>query len=609
MPQGWSMSSITIPKRKDVSQEQTWKLDDLFIDFNHWEKSFQELPDVDNLNKLLEENYKNKLGESPSKVYDCLVFRDELSRKMENLYVYANLRAAEDVSSKEVNEYVGRIDIKMSDIYSLLAFIDPEILTISNITSWILVEPLSAYRYKLEEILRFKNHILSEKEEAILSQISVALRVFDDIHSKWNNADLKFLPAKDSEGNEHIVSNSRLSLNMQSYDRILRENTFNSFYTEISKWRNTITSNYYGNMISGSTFAKIKKFNSFIESRLFDDDIPLTLYENLISTVRKNLDALHHSMGVRKRILDIDNVAPYDRYVSLFKSKTPPKFSWEEGRDLVLAAIEPLGEEYVSIARKGLTTDRWIDRAENEGKRSGAFSWGTYDSRPYMLQTWNNTIGDVYTLAHELGHSMHSYYSHKYQPYHYGSYTIFVAEVASTLNEALLTSYILEKYSGTSLAKSVLSESIGNFEGTVLRQTLFAAFEKEAASIVDSGEVFTPDRMDEIYFNLVKDWYGENSAYPEFIKHEWMRIPHFYSPFYVYKYATSFCASLSLSQSLKREPEKTREKIFSFLKAGGSIPSLNILKMAGVDLLDPTAIDNEFLDYRQNVKQAEEMFL
>jgi oligoendopeptidase F len=603
------MSSNTIPKRKDVSEEETWKLDDLFKDFNEWEKSFQELPDAQTLNKLLEEKFKNKLGESPSKLYECLTYRDELSRKLDNLYVYANLRAAEDVSNKEANEFTGRIDFKSSEIYSQLAFIEPEILTIPNITSWITTEPLNGYRFKLEETLRFKNHILSEKEEAILSQMGVALRVFDDIHSKWNNADLKFNPVLDSEGKEHIVSNSRLSLNMQSHDRVLRENTFNSFYTEISKWRNTITSNYYGNMISGSTYAKIKKYISFIESRLFDDDIPLSLYENLIAAIRNNLDSLHYSMGLRKKILKIDKVAPYDRYVSLFKSETLPKFSWEEGRDLVLSAIAPLGEEYVSIARKGLTTDRWIDRAENEGKRSGAFSWGTYDSRPYMLQTWNNTIGDVYTLAHELGHSMHSYYSHKFQPYHYGSYTIFVAEVASTLNEALLTDYILEKYANTDLAKSVLSEAIGNFEGTVLRQTLFASFEKEAASIVDSGEVFTPDRMDEIYFNLVKDWYGEHSAYPEFIKHEWMRIPHFYSPFYVYKYATSYCASLSLSQSLKKNPESTREKIFSFLKSGGSKPSLEILKLAGVDLLEPTAINNAFLDYRQNVKKGEELFL
>lgn len=603
------MSSNTIPKRKDVSEEETWKLDDLFKDFNEWEKSFQELPDAQTLNKLLEERFKNKLGESPSKLYECLTYRDELSRKLDNLYVYANLRAAEDVSNKEANEFTGRIDFKSSEIYSQLAFIEPEILTIPNISSWITTEPLNAYKFKLEETLRFKNHILSEKEEAILSQMGVALRVFDDIHSKWNNADLKFNPVLDSEGKEHIVSNSRLSLNMQSHDRVLRENTFNSFYTEISKWRNTITSNYYGNMISGSTYAKIKKYNSFIESRLFDDDIPLSLYENLIAAIRNNLDSLHYSMGLRKKILKIDKVAPYDRYVSLFKSETLPKFSWEEGRDLVLSAIAPLGEEYVSIARKGLTTDRWIDRAENEGKRSGAFSWGTYDSRPYMLQTWNNTIGDVYTLAHELGHSMHSYYSHKFQPYHYGSYTIFVAEVASTLNEALLTDYILEKYANTDLAKSVLSEAIGNFEGTVLRQTLFASFEKEAASIVDSGEVFTPDRMDEIYFNLVKDWYGEHSAYPEFIKHEWMRIPHFYSPFYVYKYATSYCASLSLSQSLKKNPESTREKIFSFLKSGGSKPSLEILKLAGVDLLEPTAINNAFLDYRQNVKKGEELFL
>ncbi|MBK8397057.1 MAG: oligoendopeptidase F [Leptospiraceae bacterium] len=603
------MNLTNIPNREEVPLDQTWILDDLFKDFADWEVAFNLLPKEEELKNLIEEKYKGKLKNSPQLLLDCFIYKDNLSRKLENLFVYANLRSAEDVGNKIANECSGKIEVKISSLNSLFAFMDPEILTIPDLKNWIITEPLSEYQFRINELLRFKLHILSEKEEAILSQMGVPLRVFDDIHSKWNNADLKFLPAKDSNGVEHIVSNSRMSLNLESSDRSLRENTFQSFYTEISKWRNTITSNYYGNMVGGSTVSKIRKFDSFIESELFQDDIPVSLYENLIATVRKNLDSLHHSMEIRKKILSIDSVAPFDRYVSLFQSESSLRFSWEEGRDLVLAAIAPLGEEYCSIAKKGLTTERWIDRAENVGKRSGAFSWGTYDSRPYILQTWNGTIGDVYTLAHELGHSMHSYYSHKFQPYHYGNYTIFVAEVASTLNEALLTNYILEEKKNTNLAKSVLSESIANFEGTVLRQVLFAAFEKEASAISDSGEVFTPDRLDDIYINLVKEWYGVHSSYPDFIKHEWMRIPHFYSAFYVYKYATSYCASLSLSQSLQKDPVSTQQKIFTFLKSGGSKPSLEILNSAGVNLLKSETIDSAFEHYRQNIKRAEEILL
>ena len=313
-------------------------------------------------------------------------------------------------------------------------------------------------------------------------------------------------------------------------------------------------------------------------------------------------------MRLRKKILKLDTVAPYDRSVSLFIQDIEPRFTWEEACELVLFAIKPLGEEYVSIAKKGLTEDRWVDRAENKGKRSGAFSWGTYDSRPYILQTFKGTLGDVYTLAHELGHSMHSYYSHRAQAYHNSSYTIFVAEVASTLNESLLTNYILNESNNIELMKTVISEAIQNFEGTVFRQVLFAAFEKEVAKISDIGGVFTPGILEDLYLSLIKEWYGESSCCPEFTKHEWMRIPHFYSAFYVYKYATSYCASLSLSEKLLSSPEEGLENIFSLLKAGGSRSSLDILKNAQVDLLSPDPIMNAFLHYARNIERAEKMF-
>jgi oligoendopeptidase F len=595
--------------RSQIPTTQTWDLSDLFRDFDHWEQELSKLPAPSALESTLIEKFKGKLKLNSQTLYDCLQFRDNLFRKLENLMVYAHLRQTEDVEDQISNEKCGKIDNLMAALSSQFAFIEPEILTIPNLTEWISSEPLNTYSFFLKEILRKKSRILSEKEENLLARLSVPLNLYDNIHSKWNNADLQFNPAKDSHGKEHLVSNSRYSLNMESPDRTLRQNTFQSYYSEIIKWRNTITENYYGNMIGQSTIAQIRGFEGALEASLFDDDIPVSLYDNLIATVRKNLSSLHKSMTLRKKILNISAVEPFDRGVSLYTQPQEPKFSWEEGCALVLAAIKPLGEEYVSIAKKGLTIDRWVDRAENKGKRSGAFSWGTYDSRPYMMQSWTGTLGDIFTLAHELGHSMHSFYSHKNQPYHTANYTIFVAEVASTLNESLLADYILNQHGDESLSKMVVSQMIENFEGTVLRQVLFATFEREAARIADCGDVFTPQNLEDFYFGLNTEWYGKDSLISPLSRVEWMRIPHFYSPFYVYKYATSYCASLSLAEKLKINLNAGQDSIFKLLKAGGSKPSLDILKSSGVDLTTSTPIENAFSNYEQNIVRAQKLFL
>ncbi len=604
------MTSNKIVKRAEVNSEETWNLDDLYKDFTDWKKTYESLPSNSELETQISK-FKGKLHTSADLLCKCIEFKNDLRRTIENLYVYANLRSAEDVANKEVNEFCGKISNKMSELFSQFSFFEPEVLKISDLTKWIEEKPLNTYKYGLSELLRLKKHVLSEAEESLLSRLGVPLQMFDEIHSKWNNVDLKFPDALDAEGKNHIVSNSRYSLNLHSFDRTLRENTFVSYYTEVAKWRQTIAANYYGNMSTGSIVANVRSFKSFLESELHGDDIPVSVYDNLVETVRKNLNLCHKSMKLRKKVLGVSGVAPYDRYVSLFKTEKQPKFTWEEGRDLVLKAIEPLGEEYVGIAKAGLTNERWLDRAENDGKRSGAFSWGTYDSRPYMLQSWTGSLSDVYTLAHELGHSMHSYYSHKNQPYHTGSYTIFVAEVASTLNEALLTHYILTQMPEDDLAKFVISETLGNFEGTVLRQTLFAKFEKEASAVADAGEMYTPDLLEKMYMKLTQEWYGEDADHHEFIKHEWMRIPHFYSPFYVYKYATSYCASQALYNYLMDDAEDGRKKIFALLKAGGSKSSLDILKESGVDFLDNSDANPvvcAFKTYQKNIERAEQMF-
>ncbi len=596
-----------IPTRNKVSSSETWDLTDLFLDFNQWEEKLNSLPTENQLEELMSTKFKGKLGQSSELLLECIKYRDEITRVLESLYVYANLRQCEDLEDSEASEKCGKIEGIMSSIQAQFSFIEPEMLLIPSLLQWSKEAPLNQYRFQIEELIRQKSHVLTEKEEAILSRLQVPLNNFDSIHSKWNNADLKFTPALDKDGNEHVVSHSRYSSNLQSKDRILRVNTVNSFYSEISKWRHTITQNYFGNMVAGSSIAQIRNFKGYLEASLFGDDIPVDLYDNLIKYVRSNLNLLHRSMELRKKVLKLDAIAPHDRMVSLYEGQEQ-KFSWEEGRDLVLEAIKPLGQEYVEIARKGLTTERWIDRAENQGKRSGAFSWGCYDSKPYMLQSWTGTLSDVYTLAHELGHSMHSYYSRKNQSYHNASYTIFVAEVASTLNEALLTEYILNHKAGTSLAQRVVSETLQNFEGTVLRQVLFATFEREIAQISDRGEAFTPDKLEEIYFALNKEWYGSHGSYPDYIKYEWMRIPHFYSAFYVYKYATSYCASLALCEKLKNNPEEGQSKIFDLLKAGGSKSSLEILKDAGIDFLTPMPVSNAFQNYEKNIDLAAKTF-
>lgn len=597
--------SHILKKRSEVSEQETWDLSDLFNNFESWETKFASLPNEIVIENIINTKFKNKLSHSPEILFECIQYRDNLNRTLENLYVYASLKSTEDTENTQATEAVGKIENKIAMLNSKFAFINPEILSIPNIEEWLVKKPLDSYHFYISEILRSKKHILTEKEEAILSRISVPLKIFDEIHSKWNNADLKFLPATDSHGNSHIVTNARYSLNLQSQDRTLRKNTFESYFSEISKWKNTITSNYYGNILSGSSIAKIRNFEGFLHAELFDDNIPIALYDGLIAEVKNNIHLLHRSMKLRKKILAIDSVYPFDRAVSLFESKQISHFTWEEGRDLVLKAISPLGQEYVDIATRGLTQERWIDRAENAGKRSGAFSWGTYDSKPYMLQTWNGTLGDVYTLAHELGHSMHSYYSNKNQPYHKAHYSIFVAEVASTLNEAFLSNYIITHMKNSDLAKSVLSENLENFEGTVLRQTLFAAFEREVSKIVDNDETFTPEKLESIYMNLNKEWYGEVSTFPEFVKYEWMRIPHFYSAFYVYKYATSYCASLALAEAFSVNELEARENVFKLLKAGGSKSPLNILKDSGIDFLTPTPVENAFRNYKKNIELAE----
>lgn len=606
------MSTHTLPPRSAVDPSQTWDLDKLFKNFDDWKRALDSLPNESELAQELGLRFKGRLAEGgASLVHEALHSRNALIRKLENLHVYAGLRNAENVGDSQSSESLARIAQISANLMSQWAFLNPELLTLRELETWTKSTVLKEFEYELNELIRSQKHVLSEREEALLTQLSTPLDQFSDIHSKWNNVDLKFPKVTDSNSQEHLLSNARFAQLLASSDRTLRKNAFAGLYGEISKSRHHIASNFFGCLLTGSTVAKIRGFKGFLESQLFPDDIPVQVYDNLISTVRSRLNVLHRSLDLRRNVLGVDQVFLYDRYVSLAGEAEETKISFNEACELILKSLAPLGEEYIAVARKGLKDERWVDWAENEGKRSGAFSWGTFDSNPVMLLTWTGSLNDLFTLAHELGHSMHSWLSNRNQPYHLAGYTIFVAEVASTLNEVLLSDYILTHMPESKLAHDVLSHWLQGFEGTVLRQTLFATFERDASRRVDAGDSLTADSLDALYTSLNKEWYGPQSGFDPANASEWMRIPHFYSTFYVYKYATSYCASLSLFEELKKPGNegKARQHILGLLKAGGSKSPLNILLDAGVDFRTPAPVENAFLAYERFVERAEKAFL
>ncbi len=598
----------SIKARNEIPAEQTWNLDDLFQSFEDWQVALNALPSVEEVSSKLDGDFKGQLGRSPQKIFEVLQYRDGLLRKLVNLYVYASLRNSEDVSVAESAKNLGVISNLYSSLLAPFAFVDPELLQVKDLPQWKGKEPLATYEYELSELLRGKKHVLSETEERLLARLSPCLGRNSDIFSKWNNVDLRFPDVVDSEGKKHTLSHSRYGTYLENSDRTLRKNTFTTFYKTVSQWRHTLAANFYSRLLTGSTLAKVRSYDGFLQSQLFQDDIPTSLYDELISQTRSHLPLLSRSLHLRKRVLGLAKVHQFDRYVSLATSKGR-RFTWNEAVDLVLRAVAPLGEEYVAIARKGLLEDRWVDYAENQGKRSGAFSSGSYDSRPYILMSWTGTLVDVYTLAHELGHSMHTYMSNQSQPYHLARYTIFVAEVASTLNESLLTEYLLKEHGDESLREEVCSYWLKGFESTVIRQVLFATFERDCAVRVDADEPLTADAFDSIYEGLNREFYGQHSEIDPEVKSEWMRIPHFYSTFYVYKYATSYCASLSLLEALQRDPEAGRGQVMTLLKTGGSRSPLDTMKAAGVDFLSGQVFKDAFSVYEQNITRAESLFL
>jgi oligoendopeptidase F len=464
---------------------------------------------------------------------------------------------------------------------------------------------LQVYEHYLDELLRQKEHTLSAQEEAILAQVAELANAPSEIFTMINNADMKFPEIIDEDGEVKELTHGRYIRFLESRERRVRQDAFKAMYETFKKQKNTLAATLNANVKKDIFYARVRRYPSVLEAALDKDNIPVSVYTNLIETIHEALPVFQRYLSLRKKVLGLDELHMYDLYVPLIEDRQIT-YGYEVATRLVRDSLKPMGEEYLAVVDQAFN-NRWIDVYENVGKRSGAYSSGTYGTPPYMLLNYQGNLNDVYTLTHELGHSVHSYFSRESQPYIYSDYTIFVAEVASTLNEALLTHYFLEKTDDPTQRMVILNHYLESFRGTVFRQTMFAEFEKMIHEKAEAGEALTADRLNEWYYELNRTYFGPDVVIDEDIALEWARIPHFYYNFYVYKYATGFAAATALSQQIIHEGEAAVERYLSFLKSGGSDYPLELLKKAGVDMTSPEPVRQALKVFERTLSELEQL--
>ncbi len=597
---------MKLKKRHEVPDEHKWDLDSVYASVEEWEKDYARVEAM--VPQLTA--YQGRLGESAGTLLGALQARDELFKLLEQVVVWARMKEDEDTTNSTYQALEARARSLYAKVTAAGAFVTPEILAIptETIRAWLDQEPgLAVYRHELEDILRLKAHVRSQEVEELLAQMAEVGAAPSDIFGKLNHADLKFPKIRDEQGNEVELTLGRYLRFLESPVREVRKQAFEALHSTYKKFRNTIAATYANSVKTDVFYARARRYPSARAAALARTNIPESVYDNLIATVHKNLPSLHRYVQLRRRMLGLDELHMYDLYTPMVPD-VDRKIPYEEAVDTILKALAPLGEEYCEVARRGLTVERWVDIYENEGKRSGAYSFGAYTTKPFILMNYQDNLDSMFTLAHELGHSMHSYFSRKHQPYHYSSYTIFVAEVASTFNEALLTDYLLKSTNDPKLKMYLINHQLESFRTTLYRQTLFAEFEHIAHQRVESGEALTADVLDEIYYDLNKKYYGtEGMVVDDLIAVEWARIPHFYSAFYVYQYATGISAATALSQQVLREGQPAVERYLNFLKSGSSDYSTNLLKKAGVDMTSPEPVQQALDVFARLLDQMEEL--
>lgn len=593
---------ISLPKRNEVPVGDTWDLSDLFVEDSGWELAFKEL-------ESLIPGYapfRGQLGTSASRLAECLKFDTQVERLAEKLGNYAFLRSTEDQTNSDYQRMVGRFQNLATRAGEAASFIRPEILAIPDeVMSGFLQAPdLQHYRLLLERLLRYKPYTLSAREEQILAMQGEMAEATNHIFHQLHDADMKFGHVTDEKGNSVELSPSTFSQLLQSPSRDVRRTAFHQFYKQFEGHQYTLAATLNGSIQKDVYYARVRGYDSVLQQALFSDKVPQSVYDNLIASVRRNLPALYRYYDLRRRKMNLPDIHHYDTYVPIL-SDMEVENTWEQAVEMVVDSLAPLGEQYCSTLRAGLS-GRWCDRYPNQGKQSGAFSSGTYDGQPYIMMNYKpQVLDDVFTLAHEAGHSMHTWLSKSNQPFEYYNYTIFVAEVASTFNEQLLTRHLLERAKDDRQRAYIINNLIDDIRATVIRQTMFAEFEKITHAMVEAGEPLTIEAFRTVYGKLLADYFGPEFVIDPELSLECLRIPHFYRAFYVYKYATGLSASIALSQRVLNGGEKELADYLGFLSGGCSKYPLELLRDAGVDLESPEPVDTALKYFGQLVDQLD----
>ena len=575
-------------KRSEADSKYTWKLEDMVAEDSQWEQMFKEAS-----GEISEyASYKGRLAGSADTLYACLLFDDKLSQKIERLYVYARMRSDEDTTVQRYQDMFSRAQTLSYRAAENSSFLVPEILSMDRelLEQYMAADNgIGHFKRALEIILARRDHTLSGEMEELLAQSYDATQGASQIFTMFNNADVKF-PVITGESGEgiQITHGNYISL-MENQDRRIRKDAFEGLYSVYEQFSNTLAAAFSSNVKQAVFYAKAKKYASSREYYLADNEVPELVYDNLVKAVRENIVKLHEYTRVRKDVLGVDELHMYDLYVPMVAA-ADRRYTYEEAKSIVLEGLAPLGEEYLSLLKQGFDS-RWIDVYENEGKRSGAYSWGTYGSHPYVLLNFHGTLNDVFTLAHEMGHSIHTWYSDRNQPFTYAGYKIFVAEVASTCNETLLIRHLLKKAGSREEKAYLLNHFLESFRGTLFRQTMFAEFEDMAHKKAARGESLTAESLCSIYRQLNADYFGPAMTVERQIDYEWERIPHFYTPFYVYQYATGFSAAVAISSRIMSGEPGALEGYKKFLSGGCSMKPIDLLKLCGVDMSTTRPVD------------------
>ena len=577
-----------LPKRSEVPTELTWNLESIYPSDAAWEEEFTQvaalLPAV--------AAYEGRLGESAAVFFEAMTKRDEVAERLGRLLVYAHMRLHEDGANSQYQALADRVVTLANDFNTATSSMTPEILALpqERIDSYLAEEPrLAVYRQALDEINRQRAHVLTGEMEALLAQAGEMASAPERIFEMLNNADMKLPIIHDEHGAEVQLSQGNYgSRFLENQSREVRREAFEAMLGTYAKFRNTFAATLAAQVKRDIFFARAHRYDTALEAALDPSNIPVSVYDNLITTVDANLPLLHRYLNIRKRMLGLDELHMYDLYVPLVK-EVEYTISYQDAQEQVAKALEPLGADYVGPLRQGFRS-RWIDVRESEGKRPGAYSWGSYGTQPFVLLNYQDSMDSMFTLAHEMGHSMHSYFTWQNQPFPYSSYTLFVAEVASTLNEALLTDYLLGATTDRAMRLYVINHALESYRATLYRQTLFAEFEREAHRRAEAGEALTPELLCNVFKGLNDKYYGPVVQVDDLIAGEWARIPHFYSSFYVYQYATGISASAALASQIITEGAPAVQRYRKFLSSGSSDYSINLLRDAGVDLSTPQPI-------------------